>query len=432
MASRSFLKDVTGVFSSNVFIILAGLLVSIILSRKLGPDGFGIYSAILVLPLIVVSFAQLGIRASSIYYLGRKQYDPSDIVSGVLMVLAGTSLISMLATGIGFFLMDAPSFTSLYIFLVLITIPFRLSMAYFGGIFIGREQIARANFINWFSELIHLTAVVLFVWLLDWNITGALLSLLVAHGVVTVWALYYLARDFSIRSRIHWEIIRRLMGMGLLFALSFVIIQLNYRIDILLLQKLSTMQEVGIYSLGVSIAEKLWQLPLAIGVVLMSRTANATDQEAINMTTARLVRVTLVASVLASAVLFVLAPWLLPAIWGQPFQPSVIVVQYILPGIIFISIYRVLSSQLSGIGKPQVSIFVFLPALILNILLNLWWIPRYGAFGAVMATNASYIAGTAGYIILYSRIVRMPLHRIFTYRKSDVDFLKGFGKWFTR
>ena len=73
--------------------------------------------------------------------------------------------------------------------------------------------------------------------------------------------------------------------MGFLFAFSFVIIQLNFRIDILLLQKLSTLEEVGYYSLGVSIAEKLWQFPFAIGIVLMSRTVNTEDQDAINFTT---------------------------------------------------------------------------------------------------------------------------------------------------
>jgi O-antigen/teichoic acid export membrane protein len=102
------------------------------------------------------------------------------------------------------------------------------------------------------------------------------------------------------------------------------------------------------------------------------------------------------------AALFVLSPYVLPAIWGEKFQPSVMVIQYILPGILFISIYRVLSSRLAGIGKPQISIYVFLPALIVNVLLNLWWIPIYGAFGAVLATNVSYTNHC--YIFVYRRL----------------------------
>jgi len=203
-------------------------------------------------------------------------------------------------------------------------------------------------------------------------------------------------------------------------------------VDVLLLQKLSTIDEVGYYSLGVSIAEKLWQLPLAIGVVLMSRTVNTEDQEAINSTTARLVRISFIIGLVASAALFVLSPFVLPAIWGEKFQPSVMVIQYILPGILFISIYRILSSRLAGIGKPQISIYVFLPALIVNVLLNLWWIPIYGAFGAVLATNVSYTLGTIAYIIVYSKIVHIRMLKIFEFQRSDFMFLKEMRKWISR
>jgi len=432
MAPKSFLKDLTGVFSSNIFIILAGLLVSVILTRKLGPAGFGIYSAILVIPLLVVSFAQLGIRGSSIYHIGQKKFIQRDIVAGILLILVMTSVLGVLITGVSFLFLDDKSFTNLYIILVLMLIPFRLAMAYFGGIFIGKEQIGRSNFINWFSEVIHLAAVVVFVWLMDWQIAGALLALLVSHILITLWALYVLNKEFKFHLHFQPEIIKSLLSMGFLFALSFVIIQLNFRIDVLLLQELSTMEEVGFYSLGVSIAEKLWQLPFAIGIVLMSRTVNASDQEAINKTTARLVRVSLIAGLIASVALYVVSPWVLPAIWGEKFRPSIMVIQYILPGVLFISTYRILSSRLSGIGKPQVSIYVFLPALVINVLLNLWWIPGYGAIGAVMATNVSYTLGTLAYIFVYSKMVGMPVKQIFAFQKSDFVFLKEMRKWISR
>jgi len=429
MAKRSLLRDVTGVVFTRIFLVIAGLLTSVVLSRKLGPAGFGVYSAILVLPLIVVSFAQLGMRASSIFHIGRKQYDPGEIAGSVVIVLLMTSLLAILITSIGYLVMDEESFTGLYIFLVLLSLPFRLAMAYFGGIFLGREQINRSNFINWFAEFLNLVAVLVFVWLLGWGIRGALLSLLVSQASITSWAFYVIKKDIGIRMKFHPEVMKSLLSMGVLFATSFGIIQLNYRIDILLLQQLSTMEEVGFYSLGVSIAEKLWQLPLAVGVVIMSRTANAEDQHMINLMTARLVRVALLAVLLASVILFVISPWVVPAIWGEKFRQSIPTVQYILPGIIFISIYRVLNSRLSGIGKPQVSIYVFVPALILNILLNLWWIPQWGAFGAVMATNVSYTLGTLVYIFVYSRIVKMPVLQIFAYRKSDFDCLNRAKKW---
>jgi O-antigen/teichoic acid export membrane protein len=408
------------------------LLVSVILTRKLGPGGFGIYSAILVIPLLVVSFAQLGIRGSSIYHVGKRQFERSDIVSGVLFILVMTSVLGIIITAATFFFMNEESYSGIYILLVLLMIPFRLAIAYFGGIFIGNEQIGRSNFINWFSEIIHLAAVLIFVLWLDWQISGALLALMISHVIVTIWALYVLHAEFKLRLRFQWDVIKNLLSMGFLFALSFAVIQLNFRVDILLLKELSTLEEVGFYSLGVSIAEKLWQLPFAIGIVLMSRTANATDQEAINRTTAKLVRVSFLVGLAASAAMIIVSPWVVPVIWGEKFLPSVIIIQNILPGILFISIYRILSSRLSGIGRPEVSIYVFLPALLINVLLNLWWIPNYGAFGAVMATNVSYTLGTIAYIFVYSKMVNIPVFSIFKFQKSDFMFINEFRKWISR
>jgi len=432
MGKRSFLKDVTGVVTTRIFLIVAGLLISVVLSRKLGPAGFGVYSAILVLPQVVISFAQLGMRASSIFHIGRKQYEQSEIAGSVLIVLAMTSFLAILVTWAGFLFLREESYTGLYIVLVLLSLPFRMAMAYLGGIFLGREQIARSNFINWFAEFLHLLAVIIFVWLLDRGIAGALFGMVASHAAITVWAIYIINRDIGIKLKFHADVLKSLLSMGILFAMTFGIIQLNYRIDILLLQELSTMDEVGYYSLGVSIAEKLWQLPLAIGVVLMSRTANAQDQELINRMTARLVRVSLVVIIIASALLFLFSPWLVPVVWGEKFRESIPTVQYILPGIIFISVYRILHSRRAGIGKPQYSMFVFAPALVLNILLNLWWIPQYGAFGAVMATNVSYTLGTLAYIFVYSKIVKMPVAEIIRYRKDDFVFIKEMRKWMNR
>jgi Na+-driven multidrug efflux pump len=52
-------------------------------------------------------------------------------------------------------------------------------------------------------------------------------------------------------------------------------------------------------------------------------------------------------------------------------------------------------------------------------LLNLLWIPEYGGRGAAMATNVSYTVGSIGYMFAYARIVKVPLIKIITYKKSD-------------
>ena len=196
-------------------------------------------------------------------------------------------------------------------------------------------------------------------------------------------------------------------------------LQLNYRIDILLLEKMRDAAEVGIYSIGASIAEQIWQLPLAIGIVVFSRTANTEDQEAMKATTGVLLRLSFLFSLGLALLMFLLVPYLVPMIFGDEYIPSIRIIQLILPGIIMVVLFRILSGHLAGMGRPEITLYVFLPALVLNIILNFLWIPGYGGEGAAMATNISYTAGSIGYLIVYSRILKVPVKDILVVKKSD-------------
>jgi O-antigen/teichoic acid export membrane protein len=214
--------------------------------------------------------------------------------------------------------------------------------------------------------------------------------------------------------------------LGIGYAMALLIMQLNYKVDILLLQKLSTLDQVGYYSLGVAISDKLWQLPTAMGVVVLSRTANMLDEKSLNQSVSRLLRISFVLVLLAAAILWLIIPYFLPLIFGGKFIPSVDVVRAMLPGIVIFVLPRILNSRFAGIGQPKVLIAIFVPALILNILLNLLWIPYYGGVGAAWASNVSYAFGAITLLIVYSVQMKVPFIEIIRFRKSDFDIITNF------
>ncbi|MEA3479820.1 MAG: oligosaccharide flippase family protein [Bacteroidota bacterium] len=436
MAQRRFLRDVVGVLNSNVFSLACGIGVSILLTRILGPEGFGLYSAIAIIPIIVVSLTHLGIRGASIFHLGKKLYDENELVSTIMVLLIFSSTAGIILSIIAYYFYQEPDFNLLWIALILLIIPARLAIIYIGGVFLGKDEIKKANNLNWMTNLIHLVLAIILVWLMDMSILGAIISMLVSSLLIGGYAIYQVTSIFDVKLRIHKKIIVELLKLGVLFSVAFFFIQLNFRLDILLLQKLSSEQEVGIYSLGAHVAELLWQIPLAISIVVFSRTANIEETELMEKHTGKLLRITFLLAVLAAVAIFITAPYIIPFVFGAEFIPSVRIIQYILPGIILIVIYRILSGHLAGLGKPQVTIYIFAPALVINILLNLLWIPEYGGKGAAMATNISYALGTAGYLIAYSIILKIPVYELIRYRKSDfenirelLDFIKRLKPW---
>lgn len=423
MAKRSFIRDILGVLSSNIFSLINSLLISIFLSRILGPANYGIYVSILVIPLIVVGLVQFGIRRASIFHIGNKKFNINDTVSTIYVLWFFASLAGAIISAVSYYFFGTTDFALSMIILVLVLIPLKLNIVYSGGVFLGKEEIKRANILNWLPIFLNLIFIIVFVYFIKLYVFGALLAMVLANLFVAIYSDFVILSEFKIKFKINIKIIKSFLKLGIVFALSFVLLQLNYKVDILIMQKLSTAKEIGYYSLGVSIAEQMWLLPYAIGVVVMTRSANANDQDAINKSTAMLLRLTLLLAIVGSAILVFLTPYFLPLIFGKQFIPSIRIVQYILPGIVFFIIVRILDSRLAGIGKPYVAVLILIPSLIINIILNFLWIPNYAGMGAVMATNVSYFLASVVFLFVYSNIVKMPVKEILMIKKDDFSLL---------
>ena len=287
------------------------------------------------------------------------------------------------------------------------------------------EQIRTANQYYWMPVTLNFVMAALFVGLLNLGINGALLSVLFSTALIFGISIRKLSQQFSIRLKYHPVILKSLAGKGVLYALAFVMLQLNYKVDILLLQKMAAPDQVGFYSLGVSVTEQLWLLSYAMGVVLMSRTANADDKRQMAATTALLLRTAVPAALLGALVLVFAVPFLLPVIFGKEYIPSIQVVQTIVPGIVIFMIYRITESYFAGLGKPLISVIMLIPALVLNVVLNLWWIPLYGITGAAWATNVSYTLATLLLVIFFHRYSGLGPLAIFIPRASDINRIRN-------
>jgi len=421
--NKSLFRDISGVFGSNVFAVAVTLLSGILIARYLGPAGKGTFTALTVVPVIAASFAAMGIRRTAVYFTGSKQYDNAAVASAVIHILILTSILAMALTGITFFWIDNPAFTLRLITLTVLIIPFRLATIYIGGIYLGQEKYRFANLMKWLVPLVNLLLLVVFLVLLQMQINGAVLALLLSGVFVSIVAIRRVYKDFSISRKWDFALIKKMVRLGIIYAASLLILKLIYRIDILLLEQLAGAREVGFYSTAVNVAEQLWQIPLAVGIVIMSATANSAHPEKMKQKISALFRLSLLAGLAGGLVLFFITPWLIPFLYGKAFAPAVSLLQALLPGIILFIAFRILNSHFNGIGKPVYAVYAVAPALLLNIVLNFLWIPSYGAFGAAMATNASYVTGAALMIALYVKQTKTSLRMLFIPKLSDFSVI---------
>ncbi len=421
---RSFIHDALVLIGNQFTVMAVGVITGVVLARCLGASGRGLIAAVMVYPAILLSLMDMGVRQASAYYIGKGFYTNGQVVGAISTIALTLGTLGALVCAVFLRWMDNPQVTPLIVLLAIAPIPFSIFTSYSSGVFLGNRQVGIFANIGWMVAILNLLAAILLVWVLDGGPEGALGATLLSKAVVVGYALWLVRTLAPIRPRFEWRVIRALIAKGLVYSVALFVITLNYKVNLVVMGKLSSVDQIGIFALGVSVAQLTWALPQAITTALFSHSATAPDEDVFSGKVMRLFRVTLLVALVLVIVLGLAAPILIPLVYGEEFRPSVRVIHLLLPGVFCLLGLKILNMDLAGRGKPNASLYAMIPALVLNGGLSLWLVPRYGSRGAAMASSAGYVLGGIGMTIVYCRYVGIGFLELWRYRSSDFDFIR--------
>jgi len=428
---NSISKNSAITFSSQILIFALGLIASIILARALGPTGRGIYALIVLIPAVMLKLGSLGIEAANVYFTGSKRYEIKDITSNSLLssILLGLILILLF---FGIFHLDifqnflnSNQINPLYLWLVVLTVPFSLFSGFLRNVILGKEKIIAYNKINIFQTIVQLAAIIVFLLILRQGVFGAVFSYVLAIIGVTLFVVLLIRKITKIYFSCNRKLFKDSTKYGLKAYFGNLAQFLNYRLDMFLVAAFLAPAALGYYSIAVGIAERLWMLPGAIATVLFPRISSLKDTEANNLTP-RIARHTFLIIFVLSLILALLAKPLIKTLFGFAFLPSVMPLLILLPGIIALGGAKTLTADLAGRGKPQFGTYAAFVSLIVNIPLNLWLIPKWGISGAAFASSVAYIVATLMVIIAFIKISKKPWFEILLIKKQDFQDYRNF------
>lgn len=409
---------------TRLIVLFGSFIVSVIIARVIGPEGRGIVTSIMVVPLLLISLAELGLRQSAAFYVGKKIKTVEEVISTLSFLWVLTSLVSLILV-IWIFSISFSSYDYYLLLIAAATIPFNLIINYSKGILQGVQKYATVNSFEIYKILSNLFLVVLLVWLFDLGVTGAILVQLFIGAIVAIYSLKVIKNDYSIGYKINIDLAKDLFLKGISFGLALFILQLNYRVDILFLNKYETISNVGIYSVGTNLAELVWQLPAAISLVLFGKSANSKNEiEAINRTKV-LIRCITPFLLVFCLFLVLFAEPLVQLLYGNSYIESARIIKYLIPGVFFMVIVKVLHADLSGRGFPLYAIWVTIGPLLVNILLNYIFIPKYGIDGAAVTSTISYFLSGLLFIFVYSKRENIIIKELILINRDDIGKIKN-------
>lgn len=374
-------------FVGYVFRLVFQFAAFVWLARILGVTEFGSLATLLAIVALITPFIELGNYSLIV----------NDVARGIQVArTVGNSLLLMFLTvPIGFIVLALahsllfPQLPLGYLVGVAIAelIGGRL-LTIAAGVNVAQSQLWRNAIIEALAGLSRL----LFVYML-FRLDGSLstwVSLLAAHGLlVGTAALFWVIQTWGWPSVSFGEFVLRLKP-GMHFALGAAAQNAYTDLDKAMLGRMSSFESVGIYAAAHRITLVSY-LPLNALLATTYPRFFELGQQSFAATRAyglKVLRLTLVYGLLVSLFLWLAAP-LLPRLLGDDFSQSVKALRWLAIVPLIQSMYFPLGDILTGTGHQVWRSAAQMASLLMNVVLNILWIPDFGWLGSVWATLVS-------------------------------------------
>lgn len=397
----------------------ASFVIAILVSRILGVGAKGELTLLQQIPAIAALLLGLGFEAAHAYHVGRSGSDPaetlSDSLAYVLVVSAFGIPVTVLVMRLLVPALDLVS--TLAVVVAAATVPLLLTATLAGGILTGLGRIPSQALAQTATSMVSLAIIGALALLDRLTLEGLVIALAVALAVGALGAtlatrVHSLPRPSLSRLRAELPYARR-------SYIQSVTGYLEMRQDVLLLGILGSAAGVGVYSVGVSLAELLIYAPQALGTALSARSLQEDASSGAELT-ARTTRLLTAFLALTAAALALFARPLVVGLFGVQFAAASTVIAVLIPGVVLWGIASQPAAYLASHGRlfPRMST----TTLLINFTLNLALIPLLGPAGAAIATTISYTV-ISGYIIwTYARETQTRVIDLLVMRVSDVRF----------
>jgi O-antigen/teichoic acid export membrane protein len=411
------LKEILNTLWTKIASAIVALGILILTTQYLGAGGRGLVSLISSCLGIIVIFAGF-VGGPAIVYLASKK----KIQYLLLPIYGWTVIIALLGSGIVWFFHIIP-----FIYILPIAILSIASSVYATNFYmlVGHQKVRVSNLIYLFQWIANLSALVFFFILVNQpSVEFAVIAIFISNIFSLVFTFYELKQitkltPFDLKEQI--IVIKSLVSFSFFAQAAAVMWYLNYRLGIFALNLFSGLFAVGIYSVGVNLAEFILLASQSIALVGYSRISNTDNQEYAKDITIKLTKVGFLLTLGITLILLLLPPAIYGMVFGRDFASVPLVLLTMSPGIIAFGTSIIIFNYFAGIGKNRVNAFAAFVGLLSNIFLCFLLIPMYGSYGAGITASISFILMSGVLIWMFLRETNTQFEELII-KKGDFDY----------
>lgn len=367
------------------------LLYFVLIARALGSDQYGSFVAVTALVAVAAPFASWGSGNLLIKHTVRdRRAFPTYWGAAVATTLTTSLALTLLIAAVAQLVLPAGLPLALLVLVGLSDLLFARLIDVSGQAFQAFERLDRTAALQLLPALVRLAA-------------AALLFALPVPKTALVWsALFFVSTALSAACAVAW--VRRDLGWGPLsllpvrreareggaFALSLSAQSIYNDVDKIMLARLVSTEAAGVYAAAYRVVDTAFTPVRSVLYAAYARffQRGQTGLKGSAAFALQLLPWTGGYSLLVAAALWLCAP-ALPLLFGADFTATVDVLRWLSPLVLLKTLHYFAADTLTGAGYQGTRSAVQVGVAVLNVLLNLWLLPRYGWLGAVWASLVS-------------------------------------------
>lgn len=416
MTSTAKLKgDLFWNYISLMVLGISGLVMNFLVATCFGNQALGVFNQVFAIYIIGSQFAVGGVHYSVLFSVARVDEDPrkrsQTIVSGLLVAAIFGSvlwyIVSQGAAALGS-LLGSPEVAVGLAYVAPALLLFSLNKTLLAALN-GMEHMKRFAICQ-ATRYIGILCTLIFAAMNAWSAEELPLAFLVAECLVFVLAVVFVS-SYICWSRyvISLHAMCGHIAYGLKGFMSGVLVDLNTRVDVLLIGYFLSDELVGRYSLAAILAEGMYQFLVATRNIInpkLARMLKDQDSNGIKSLIRQSWRYIYPAMAALAVAIGIGFYFFLVFVMSDPEAEHSLLLFFLLGGGVWVaSGFVAFDGILLQAGKPGVHTMMMISVVLTNVALNLLLIPTFGIVGAATAT----MIATASVIVYLSFLTKKHL-----------------------
>lgn len=396
---RRYFSNTSWMFGEQMLRMLAGLLVGVWVARYLGPEQFGLFNYAIAFASLFGSIAKLGLDGIVVRDLVQEPVLRNIYMGTAFWLKLVGALVMLFVVGLTTLFTNNDPTTNLYVFIIasgIIFQSFEVVDFYFQS-----QVLSKFVSLSKLTQLLISSLIKIYLVMIGADLNWFVIVSLVDQITLAI-SLYIAYRSQKIGNffgYFDFALAKKMLKDSWPLMISGLVVTFYMRIDQVMIKEMLGDREVGLYSAAVRLSEVSYFIPLLICQSILPGIVNAKkiSEELYYSRLQKLFSIMAGSSVAIAILTTFLSGWLVTIIYGDAYSEAVSVLTVHIWASVFVFLGVASNTWFLSENLQRYLFTNTTVGAILNILLNLILIPRYGINGAAIATVISY--AVAGYFM---------------------------------